>query len=72
MGKYNKLYLTNDELRDVITLLDTLEQIPLGALCIDHVHVGDCNGEIVGKVQYTDGTWRFHARKHDKPGMLGE
>jgi hypothetical protein len=72
VGKYNELYLTNDELRDVIDVLDTLEGMDLRGLSIDHVQLGDSNGEIVGKVQYEDGTWRFHARKHDKPATLGE
>lgn len=72
MSKYNTLYMTNDELRDVITLIDMLTDAPLLALSIDHVQVGDTNGEILGKVQYADGVWRFHPRKHDKPAVLGE
>lgn len=74
MGKYNDLYMTAPEMTEIAMLIDALSDFGSGTsqVSIDHVQVGDTNGEILGKIQYTDGGWRFHARKHDKPGILGE
>lgn len=74
MGKYNGLYLLPGGLTEIASLMETLTVFSEHSsyVSIDHVQVGDCNGDIVGKLQYEDGTWRFHARRHDKPGTLGE
>lgn len=72
MGKYNEAYMTNDELREVASLIDTLTDLGFESINIDHVQVGDVNGEIIGKVQYANNQWRFHPRRHDKPAVLGE
>lgn len=75
MGKYNDLYMMQGEVNELATLMESLTDLTnnvLAYLHIDHVQLGDSNGEIVGKLQFEDGTWRFHPRKHDKPGVLGE
>lgn len=75
MGKYNDLYMMQGEIHELSALMEAMADLTtnvLSYLSIDHVQLGDSNGEIVGKLQYEDGTWRFHARRHDKPGTLGE
>lgn len=74
MGKYNELHITRDEVAEIGILLDVLTDLSdrLTDVSLDHVQVGDSNGDVLGKVQFADGTWRFHARKHDKPAVLGE
>ena len=72
MGKYNDLYLTTVEMNQISALIDTLTDFWFGDINVDHIQVGDSNGEILGKIQFANGVWRFHPRKHDKPGTLGE
>jgi hypothetical protein len=74
MGKYNDLNIVVGELRDVADLIDALTLFSENSsyISIDHVQIGDCNGEIIGKVQWENDEWTFHARRHDKPGTLGE
>ncbi len=74
MSKYNDMNIVVGELREIAEIIDTLTALTENSsyLSIDHVQLGDSNGEIIGKVQYADGVWSFHARRHDKPAVLGE
>lgn len=75
MGKYNDHYMTHSELTEITRLIEALVALPLESINIDHIQIGDVNGEILGKIQYnTDArpNWVFMPRKHDKPATLGE
>jgi hypothetical protein len=73
MGKYNEQFLTVEEMERISALIKTLEDFWFEDINVDHIQVGDMNGEIIGKIQLDDaGKWVFHPRRHDKPGVLGE
>jgi hypothetical protein len=73
MSKYNESYLTVEEMERISALIKTLEDFWFEDINVDHIQVGDVNGEIIGKIQLDDaGKWVFMPRKYDKPGVLGE
>ena len=76
MGKYHDEPLTVNELTEICSLINTLNGLELLDITLDHIQVGDLNGDILGKLQFAIGTdgqgWFFHPRKDNKPGVLGE
>jgi len=80
MGKYNDIPITRHELAEIATLIKTLHKLNHQYIVIDHIQIGDINGDILGKIQLDvdpddddeNNGFAFHPRKHDKPGTLGE
>lgn len=72
MGKYSDTAIEAAELTDIAHLINVLTGFDQEYIAIDHVQLGDRNGELIGKLQYEKGQWTFRARRHDKPGVLGE
>ena len=79
MGKYHDIPLSRYELGEIVTFIDALHGLDFKDIVIDHIQIGDVNGDILGKLQFdasdedeAKNGFTFHPRKHDKPGVLGE